>query len=303
MRTITALLLCVTFANADEFDDAVKKLFNADAASREQARATIVAAGEQGLKRLLDTLERRVAAKAALIKDAPVLRFYDIKDLTNDKLSAARVRKGILELGQRVEIRQGVLVVNAAPSVHARIAKILGDVRKAAGPFVLIETKIVKGVEDTGIPRYVSRKKLAGWLETVEVTTAPALTCRNGQRADVSVLEQVSYIADFDIEVAKGKLIADPVVKTIDVGERISLRPFVKRIGIRVAVDALVTELTLPMHVERIEGLDAEMQLPEIRASRCRTVVMVDDDQVAIVPIGQGRALVVQAKRIRIDND
>jgi hypothetical protein len=298
MRTITALLLRITLSAADEFDDAVRKLFNADAESRAEARAFILEGGEAALQRLLDTLEKRVAAKAAQVE---VVRFYEIHDLVQDKVAHAKLKQRVFGLGKRIEVRQNVLVVYATPAVHARIRKILDEVRRTSGPFVRIETRIVRVPANARLPHYVRLEQLPEFLKRFETVSAPALVCRDTQRANVSILEQVSYVADFEVSVAKGRLVADPVVKTIDSGERIALQPFVKRSGIRIAIDAEVTELKLPMETTEIRGLDVEVQIPETRTARRRTAVTVDETQAAVVAIGNGCAIVVHATLVKLD--
>jgi hypothetical protein len=54
--------------------------------------------------------------------------------------------------------------------------------------------------------------------------TAPMLTVYNTQRANLTVVNQVSYIQDFDVEVAQTAFIADPVIGVIQDGLTLNFR-------------------------------------------------------------------------------
>jgi len=57
--------------------------------------------------------------------------------------------------------------------------------------------------------------------------TAPSLTVYNTQRAHITVVNQISYVQDFDVEVAQTSFIADPVIGVIQDGLTLSVRPTV----------------------------------------------------------------------------
>src|SRR6185369_4204572 len=78
-----------------------------------------------------------------------------------------------------------------------------------------------------------------------EVIHAPNLTVYNGQRAHINVLKHISYVKDFEVEIAQGAVIADPIVAIL----RTSL--------------AVANEV--------------ELQLPEMHIQRLRTTVTIPD--------------------------
>lgn len=58
-----------------------------------------------------------------------------------------------------------------------------------------------------------------------EVLFAPRITTFNTQRAHISVVQQLSFVRDFDVEVAQSAYIADPVIGTIQSGLVLDVRP------------------------------------------------------------------------------
>lgn len=58
-----------------------------------------------------------------------------------------------------------------------------------------------------------------------EVLMAPRLTAFNTQRASLTVVDQRSYIKDFDVEVAQSAYIADPQMGTLQTGIVLDVRP------------------------------------------------------------------------------
>ena len=61
----------------------------------------------------------------------------------------------------------------------------------------------------------------------VRELTAPSVTVFNTQRAYLSAVRQVSYVQDFDVEVAQTQFISDPVIGVIQDGLVLDVRPIV----------------------------------------------------------------------------
>jgi len=61
----------------------------------------------------------------------------------------------------------------------------------------------------------------------VRELTAPSLTVYNTQRANLTVVNQISFVQDFDVEVAQTAFIADPVIGVIQDGLTLDVRPTV----------------------------------------------------------------------------
>jgi len=78
---------------------------------------------------------------------------------------------------------------------------------------------------------------------------APTVTVYNTQRANISVVNQISFLQDFDVEVAQTSFIADPVIGVIQDGLVLDVRPVVSndRQFVTLTVNANVTDLQLPI--------------------------------------------------------
>jgi len=114
------------------------------------------------------------------------------------------------------------------------------------------------------------------------VVTAPRLTAYNGQRANVQVLNQQSYISDFDVEIAQASQIGDPIVQTLRDGVILDLRPVVSadRRYITMELRPTVAILTRPIatfQTTLANGPPVTIQLPELAVSRVRTTVTMPD--------------------------
>jgi type II secretory pathway component GspD/PulD (secretin) len=114
------------------------------------------------------------------------------------------------------------------------------------------------------------------------VVIAPRLTAYNGQRANVTVLNQVSYISDFDVEIAQASQIGDPIVQTLRDGVILDLRPVVSadRRFITMELRPTVAILTRPIatfQTTLANGPPVTIQLPELAVQRVRTTVTMPD--------------------------
>jgi type II secretory pathway component GspD/PulD (secretin) len=111
---------------------------------------------------------------------------------------------------------------------------------------------------------------------------APRLTAYNGQRANVTVLNQLSYISDFDVEIAQASQIGDPIVQTLRDGVILDLRPVITadRRFITMELRPTVAILQRPIatfQTTLANGPPVTIQLPELEIQRVRTTVTMPD--------------------------
>ncbi len=114
------------------------------------------------------------------------------------------------------------------------------------------------------------------------LVVAPRLTAYNGQRANVTVLNQISYISDFDVEIAQAAQIGDPIVQTLRDGVILDLRPVVTadRRFITMELRPTIALLQRPIRTFQTtlaNGPPVTIQLPELRIQRVRTTVTMPD--------------------------
>jgi len=118
--------------------------------------------------------------------------------------------------------------------------------------------------------------------ERVELVTAPRILVHNTARANLAVLNQVAYVQDFDVEIAQGASIADPIIAVIQDGVVLDVRPVVSadRRFITLELRPTIAELQRPI-AEKITTLGSQnsvtIQLPEIEIQRVRTSIPIPD--------------------------
>lgn len=123
--------------------------------------------------------------------------------------------------------------------------------------------------------------------ERVQQITAPRLTVYNTQRANITVLNQISYVQDYEVEIAQLSNIANPVIQTIQEGVKLDVRPIVSsdRRFLTLELRPDVAELIRPIPEFTTNlasgpiGANAPvtLQIPELRVQRVRTTVTMPD--------------------------
>lgn len=118
--------------------------------------------------------------------------------------------------------------------------------------------------------------------ERIEQVTAPHVLVANTARSNLTVTNQLAYIQDFDIEIAQGASIADPVIKTIQDGVVLDVRPVVSADRRFITLEMRPSVATLKRPIKEITtGLasasSVTVQLPELEIQRLRTTVPIPD--------------------------
>lgn len=136
---------------------------------------------------------------------------------------------------------------------------------------------------------YLDDLQINAILRAVEKTqsgrtlTAPSITVYNTQRANLTVVNQLSYIQDFDVEVAQTSFIADPIIGVIQDGLTLDVRPTVSndRKYITLELEPTVAKLVEPIPTFSTTLASSFspviIQLPELRMQRARTTVRIPD--------------------------
>jgi tetratricopeptide (TPR) repeat protein len=118
--------------------------------------------------------------------------------------------------------------------------------------------------------------------ERVEEITAPQLLLYNTQRGNLTVTNQISYIRDFEVEIAQAAAVADPVVGVVKDGIVLDVRPVVSadRKFITMELRPTVANLSLPIPTFTTTlgvGQPISIQLPTLRVQKVRTTVTIPD--------------------------
>ena len=118
--------------------------------------------------------------------------------------------------------------------------------------------------------------------ERSEEIQAPRLLIYNNTRASMSFLRQVSYIKDFDVEIAQASTAANPVVDVVNDGVVLDVRPVVdadlKFITLELRPTVMQLQLPLPTFTTTLGvGQPISIQLPNVELQRVRTTVTMPD--------------------------
>ncbi|KAA3608152.1 MAG: hypothetical protein DWQ01_13855 [Planctomycetota bacterium] len=115
-----------------------------------------------------------------------------------------------------------------------------------------------------------------------EVVTQSELMVYNTSRANLTIANQVSYVADFDVEIAQAAAIADPIVRVAKDGIFLDVRPVVTADRRFAYIDVRPTVATLRRPIPTFQtslgaGSPVTLQLPELEVQKVRTRVLVPD--------------------------
>ena len=120
------------------------------------------------------------------------------------------------------------------------------------------------------------------------VVVAPKITAYNHSRANVTVLNQVSYIQDFDVEIAQAAQIGDPIVQTLRDGVILDITPIVSADRKYITLELRPTVAILKRPIQTFtttlaNGPPVTIQLPEIQINRVRTTVTMPDGGILLL--------------------
>ncbi len=118
--------------------------------------------------------------------------------------------------------------------------------------------------------------------ERSEQIDAPRLLIYNNTRASMHFLRNVSYIRDFEVEIAQAAAVANPVIGTVHDGVALDVRPVVdsdlKFITIELRPTVMQLQLPIPTFTTTLGvGTPISIQLPEVTLQRVRTTVAMPD--------------------------
>jgi len=139
----------------------------------------------------------------------------------------------------------------------------------------ILQWTLIDDTQLSVIWRAVQKKQEARVLQ------APNLTVYNTQRANITLINQLAFIQDFDVEVAQTAFIADPIVSIIQDGLALDVRPVVSNDRRYVTLQLQPTIATLKRPIPTFTtSLGAfttpvTLQLPELTLQKAQTTVRV----------------------------
>jgi type II secretory pathway component GspD/PulD (secretin) len=118
---------------------------------------------------------------------------------------------------------------------------------------------------------------------TGRLLQAPSLTVYNTQRANITLVNQLSFVQDFDVEVAQTAFIADPIVSIIQDGLTLDVRPTIshdrKWVTLELQPTVAILQRPIPTFQTSLGALTTPvtLQLPETDIQKSQTTVRVPD--------------------------
>jgi type II secretory pathway component GspD/PulD (secretin)/tetratricopeptide (TPR) repeat protein len=120
--------------------------------------------------------------------------------------------------------------------------------------------------------------------ERINMVTAPRITAFNTQRVNISLLNQIAYVRDFDVEVAQMMQIGDPVVGRLEEGVILDVTPVVSAnrryitLELRPTVAKVVRPIpTFQSTLGTALSTPVFLHLPELKVQKVQTTVTVPD--------------------------
>jgi tetratricopeptide (TPR) repeat protein len=115
-----------------------------------------------------------------------------------------------------------------------------------------------------------------------ELVIEPSLMVYNTARANLVVANQVSYVSDFDVEIASSASIADPIVQVANDGVYLDVRPVVTADRRFVWIDVRPTVANLLRPIPTLQtslgvGSPVTLMLPQLELQKIRTRVILPD--------------------------
>lgn len=118
--------------------------------------------------------------------------------------------------------------------------------------------------------------------ERSEQIEAPRLLIYNNTRASMSFLRNISYIRDFEVEIAQAAAVANPVIGVVHDGVALDVRPVVdadlRFITMELRPTVMSLQLPIPTFTTTLGvGQPISIQLPSVTLQRVRTTVTMPD--------------------------
>lgn len=158
----------------------------------------------------------------------------------------------------------------------------LGNVLTNTGGFAMQFAYFVDLTQINAVIVAVQKRKKA------RVLTAPRLSAFNTQRANITIVNQIPYVQDFELNSATSAAIANPVIDTILDGMVLDVKPTVSndRRFITIEVQPTVAELVLPIPTFTTTlgpTSSVTIQIPEIQLQTVQTTVRVPDGGAVVI--------------------
>jgi hypothetical protein len=194
-----------------------------------------------------------------------------------------------------VDYRNGVILVNHTPGIHARVAKLLDNLRGRAASQITVGMRLLR-ISDASLRGVlgseggsVLSKEAAGRLEDavragkVEIVRSGTVTCTNTQRVSLNDLSVVSYVQDYDVEIAQGASIPDPIVQSVHEGFVGDVRPTIAGDGSLVVLEIRAQTARLSRPVGSLDTPCGLIETPKVEYLKVKTTLGMPIGRTAVI--------------------
>ncbi|MHC4847246.1 MAG: hypothetical protein ACYTEG_02195 [Planctomycetota bacterium] len=179
--------------------------------------------------------------------------------------------------GVDIRVTANRLFINNLPRVHKKLPALFAALRRATERQMRVEILAVpmeKGDEtllanrsreltDVEAKRLLDREPLA--VATVH--------CRSGQWVTQRSGREVSYLQDYDVEIAQEATIGDPIRQSVLVGLAVSLHGYLDDAAGGARLDLGLDRTAMEQPVRRVDTEHGPLELPVLELTRVRTAV------------------------------
>jgi hypothetical protein len=199
--------------------------------------------------------------------------------------------------GADLHVRETRLYVRHRVHVIEKVKAFLATVSEAASRRVRFDVAVYRTAWASGIEPIAGRKFTPGdeaeRLESGSVETYPGIS------TTFKITNRLRVIRDFDVEIAEGSVISDPIVETTDEGLVVDLVPHPSVDGARVVVEALIRRGEFERPIRRLklseqrEDFLGTLDLPVFRQTYAATTAVVPSGESFTVPLVVDGSLLV----------
>lgn len=191
-----------------------------------------------------------------------------------------------------IEVRGGLVLLRNHPAILGRVGRQVAAVRKGSLWNLVTTAEIVEVPEDLassmelgGVLTPASQRMLAEAKQAgrVRMLDAMRLTNMRGVRNFVRAGTEIPYLQDFEVEIAQGSTIGNPVVQDVFSGAQLDIEAARSVDGgsVHMNVEFLLTHVGSPMRT--LATQHGAIELPEMDRFQVRTGVQVPLDRTALV--------------------
>jgi len=189
--------------------------------------------------------------------------------------------------GAEISVRGDRLLVRNVPRVHRKIPAFLKTLRRAADRQLRVEFIAIEATGDDAAlvlnrPRELTEEEEKRLLER-DALASITLHARSGQAVRQRMGREVSYLQDYDVEIAQEAAIGDPIRLSVAEGCSVWMRAFLDESARGARLDLEIDRSAIERPMRRVETEHGPLDLPVLGLTSVRTSVWVPLDRTVIL--------------------